>query len=346
MDLSIFNRIVQAPMFGVGTPAMAAGASNAGVLGSLPLADLPAKDCVQLIRQTRALTNKAFAVNIFLNEVPPVDEALIRQYHATKRLLEELAAAEGFEVALPAIADMRITDYHEQVEALIAEQCKIVSFTFGNLDADSIARFKQHGTLLVGTCTSLSEAKVLEDTGIDIVCLQGIEAGGHRGSFESAGTEQVDGLSLLLQLKEQLRVPVIYAGGITDAQAIRHVLSKGADGVQIGSMFLTAKESALQDFEKARLHAIKGAETLLISSFSGRYARGLNNTYVQLVEQSGHVLPYPYMNKITGPFRKAARAHGKAELVNLWVGQHHRSFSDAGTEQIVRQLLVDLEQFK
>lgn len=340
------QRIIQAPMFGVGTPAMAAGASNAGILGSLPLADLPAADCVRLIRQTKTLTDQPFAVNIFLNEIPPVDEDLIRRYNGAKRFLQEVAAGAGFEVTLPDIANMKITDYHEQVEVLIAEQCKIVSFTFGNLDADSIAKFKQHGTTLIGTCTSLAEATILEASGIDMVCLQGIEAGGHRGSFLSDGTEPVDGLSLLLQLKEQLRIPVIYAGGVHDARSLAHVLSKGADGVQIGSMFLAAKESALQEFEKERLHAIKGAETLLISSFSGRYARGLDNTYVQLVEASGHVLPYPYMNKLTGPFRKAAREHKLAELVNLWVGAGHRHFSDATTGEIVRQLLVDLEQFK
>lgn len=339
-------KIVQAPMFGVGTPEMAAGASNAGILGSLPLADLPAPDCVKLIRQTKALTTQPFAVNIFLNEVPPVDAALISRYNSAKRFLQEVATGAGFEVVLPDIEDMKITDYHEQVDALIAEQCKIVSFTFGNLDAGSIAKFKQHGTTLIGTCTSLREAKVLEDAGIDIVCLQGIEAGGHRGSFLSAGTEEVDGWSLLLQLKEQLRIPVIYAGGVNDARSLANVLAKGADGVQIGSMFLAARESALKDFEKARLLAIKGAETSLISSFSGRYARGLYNTYVQLVEPSGHVLPYPYMNKLTGPFRKAAREHQHAELVNLWVGAGHRRFSTAGTGEIVRQLLVDLEQFK
>lgn len=338
--------IVQAPMFGVTTPQMVAAAAQADALGSLPLADLPADQCIAAIRATKALTPKPFAVNIFVNAIPPLSTELRTQYEQTKQYVSQLAEQYALEVELPNIDHIKLTDYRDQVDAMIAEGCKIVSFIFGNLDAQSIQKLKDHGTVLIGTCTSVNEAIQLEQAGIDLICVQGIEAGGHRGSFEDHDIPQIGGLSLLAQVGEQVKTPLIYAGGIYNSKTLHAAKILGAQGFQIGSLLLGTKESALQAFEKQRLRQANESDIMLTKSFSGRYARGLKNTFIQAMENSGMVLPYPYQNKLTGELRKVAKAHHNADFVNIWAGQSMHDYPSTSTTELIRQLITETENFK
>ena len=168
--LGVTYPIIQAPMFGVTTPEMVDAASKANCLGSLALADLNAEQCLELIKKTKQLTDKAFAVNIFVHEIPEVTDELREKYSKTKTFLEELAKQNHIEVNLPEINEIKVNSYHEQLDVIISENCKIVSFTFGNLDKQSIEKLKNNGTILIGTCTSVNEALILEQSGIDIIC--------------------------------------------------------------------------------------------------------------------------------------------------------------------------------
>lgn len=336
--------IIQAPMYGVSTAAMAAAASNAGCLGSLALADLPAAKCAEQIRAYRKLSDRPFAANIFLNDVPPITEELRGQYAHVKQFMHKLTQQHDFDAELPQLDSIKITDYREQVEAIIAEGCPILSFTFGNLDADSIAKLKNAGVLLIGTATSVAEAKELEDTGIDIICIQGAEAGGHRGTFDAVSTLRVNGDTLFAEVRDAVKVPLIYAGGIVDVKSLLAAQALGAEAYQIGSLLLCAEESALQPFEKERLMQAKTNEVVLTNSFSGRYARGLRNAFIETVEQAEQVLPYPYQNKLTGALRNAARANKNADFVNLWVGQSLPLFSTNSTVHILKELIAEVER--
>ena len=238
--------IIQAPMLGVSTPAMVAAAADTGVLGALPLGDLPADKCTEIIQRTRTLTSKHFAVNIFVNEIPELSDALKKHYSETKVYIEQLARQYNLEVTLPAIEEIRLTDYHDQIDALLSEKCRIVSFTFGNPDVRSISKLKQHDTILIGTCTSVEEAVALEKSGIDVLCVQGIEAGGHRGSFPGSAIPQISGMSLFAQVYDTVSLPLIYAGGLYNGRTIRAARALGAQGFQIGSLLLGSKESMLQ----------------------------------------------------------------------------------------------------
>ena len=344
--LGVRYPIIQAPMFGVTTPQMVVAAAQADALGSLPLADLSADQCVAAIRATKALTSKPFAVNIFVNAIPPLSAELRTQYAQTKQYVAQLAEQYGLEVELPNIDQIKLTDYREQVDAMIAEGCKIVSFIFGNLDAQSIQKLKDHGTVLIGTCTSVNEAVQLEQAGIDLICVQGIEAGGHRGSFEDHDIPQIGGLSLLAKVGEQVKTPLIYAGGIYNAKTLHAAHILGAQGFQIGSLLLGTKESALQEFEKQRLRQANESDIMLTKSFSGRYARGLKNTFIQAMENSGIILPYPYQNKLTGELRKVAKAHRNADFVNIWAGQSMHDYPSTSTTEMIQQLITETENFK
>lgn len=332
--------IVQAPMFGVGTPKMVAATSKMGGLGSLPLGDLPPERCVELICDTRKLTNKPFAVNIFVNEIPPLTEALRYRYNKARLFCEKTALDHGLKVKLPDIESFKLTNYKDQVDALISENCKIVSFTFGNLDAKSIKRFKQNNTTLIGTCTSVEEALILEQSGIDILCVQGFEAGGHRGSFDSDYIPRIGGFSLLPQVYDAVEKPIIYAGGIYNERTLLASRILGAQGFQIGSLLLCSRESALLDFEKRSLTNAREEQVVLTKSFSGRYARGLNNAFIRALDNSEYVLPYPYQNKLTGELRKQAKNSKNIDFVSIWTGNSLPSFSDATATEILLDLIV------
>jgi len=335
--------IVQAPMFGVSTVEMLVSANEAGCLGSLALADLSSDESIELIRKAKSLTNKSFAVNIFTHQIPERTAELESKYEEVKQFLMQLAIKNGLEVDFPDIAAIKVTPYQDQVDALVEERCPIVSYTFGNLDAASVQKFKAVGTKLIGTCTSVEEALLLEKTGVDVICVQGWEAGGHRGSFLEEELPRIGGFSLLAQVKEAVHLPLIYAGGVYNARTVLASRELGAAGVQVGSLLLGSKESALQAFEKNRLRKVKEKDIVLTRSFSGRYARGIINTFIQEVEGAVAILPYPYQNKLTAALRKAAKEQNNAEFVNIWLGQSISAYADLVTKDILMGLIKETE---
>ncbi len=343
--LNIPYPIIQSPMYGVTTPQMVASASNAGCLGSLSLADLNAGSCVKLINDTQKLTDKPFAVNIFVNEIPEIDDALTQQYGKTKAFIEKLASVNGMVVILPELDTLNIPDYHEQVDAIISQKCKILSFIFGCLDDDAIALSKKNGVLLIGTCTSVEEANMLAEKEVDLICVQGIEAGGHRGSFSPQHVPQIGGLSLLAQISENVKTPLIYAGGIDNAKTLLAAQTLGAAGFQVGSLLLGSAESALKAFEKNRLKSVREEDIILTKSFSGRYARGMKNKFIEQIEHSDYILPYPYQNKLTSELRKVAKEKELADFVNIWLGQSINGFSGKSTGDLLRDLIKETEEF-
>ncbi|MFC3758853.1 NAD(P)H-dependent flavin oxidoreductase [Chryseobacterium tructae] len=336
--------IIQAPMFGVSTVQMVAAATRAGCLGSLALADLSADESIELIRETRKLTDKPFAVNIFVHHIPEITDALKEKFMNTRKFLEQLAKENNIEVSLPELEDLKVRSYHELVEAIIKEKCKILSFTFGNLDDQSIQKLKENGVTLIGTCTSVNEALILERSGIDIICVQGTEAGGHRGTFDPDHVPQIGGLSLLSQVYDHVKVPLIYAGGIYSGKTLQAVKELGAQGFQVGNLLLCSQESAMQPFEKEKLKKVKEDEIILTKSFSGRYARGVRNKYIEAVENSEYILPYPYQNKLTNGLRKAAKSKQNPDFVGIWAGQSIHDYSELSTEEILRNLIFQIEE--
>ena len=322
---------------------MVAAASHAGCLGSLPLGDLPVEKCVELIRATKKLTSETFAVNIFVHTVPDKTDLLREKYAKARSFIEELARQYNLTVQLPTIDEIQLVSYQEQVDAVIAEGCKILSFTFGNIDEPSKQKLKESGTTLIGTCTSVNEALILEQSGIDIICAQGIEAGGHRGSFASEQVLQIGGLSLLAQVNDKVKIPIIYAGGIYNRNTLLAAKALGAQGFQVGSLLLGAAESALQNFEKNRLRSINEGDIVLTKSFTGRYARGINNVFIKMLERSEHILPYPYQNKLTAELRKVARANKNVDFISIWAGQSINSFSGRSTNDILKELVEGID---
>ncbi|MBT2621170.1 nitronate monooxygenase [Chryseobacterium sp. ISL-6] len=342
--LSIKYPIIQAPMFGVSTPEMVAASMNIGCLGTLALADLSADQSAKLIQETKKLTDQPFAVNIFAHYIPEITNDLQQKFIKTKLFIEQLAKESHLEVNLPDLENIKINSYHEQIDVIIDEGCKILSFTFGNLDGESIQKLKENGVLLIGTCTSVEEALLLEKSGIDIICVQGIEAGGHRGTFDAEDVPQIGGLSLLSQVYDHVAIPLIYAGGLYNARTLYAAKELGAKGFQVGSILLASQESALRLFEKEKLKAVNERDIVLTKSFSGRYARGIKNKFIETLDNSEYVLPYPYQNKLTNELRKVAKTMCNTDFVNIWLGQSIHNYSELSTVDILKNLILEVKE--
>ena len=341
--LKIKYPIIQAPMFGVTTTDMVVSASNLGCLGSLPLADISSDKAVELIDKVKNQTHRPFAANIFVYDLPEIDQKLKDKYSTVKNFIENLANHHQLEVRLPEIDDLTFNSYRDLIDVVISTGCKFLSFTFGIPDAASIQKLRDHNITLIGTCTTVEESVLLEKSGIDIICLQGSEAGGHRGNFLSEKPTENLGISILREVASAVSVPVIYAGGIYSGQDIITSKKTGAKGYQVGSLLLGSPESALPEAEKNRLKTLVDDEIVLTKSFSGRYASGIKNTFTHSLDETANILPFPFQNKLTAELRSVSKANHNLEFINIWTGRYARNFSEQPTQDILKILIEEAE---
>lgn len=338
--LKVRYPFVQAPMLGVTTPEMVAAVSNEGGLGSLPVGLQSPEKTLDLIRKTKTLTDKPFAVNLFAHDIPAVDVGAIS---VMQDQLVAITNRHGLEHPLVDIEKLRHYSYQEQIDILISENVAVVSFTFGVINGESIKRLHDAGIVLIGTATSVREAKYLETLGIDVITAQGIEAGGHRGTFLfDEPLPQIGAMSLIPQVVDQVSVPVLAAGGIMDGRTIKAAMMLGAAGVQVGSAFLRSNESLSIDSYKEAVQESVDTDTVLTRAFSGRWARGIRNTFHNEVEKLNLDFPaYPLLNDLTTPIRSASQKQNNKEFTTLWAGQSAHLAKPETSAAIVRELIAE-----
>lgn len=341
--LRIDYPIIQAPMLSVTTPEMVAAVCNEGALGSLPVGGLSPELTRQLIRKTASLTNKPFAVNLFAHNIPGYKE---EDLEPMRQLLLQLATKKGYHIDAADLTNFTLYSYWDQLEILVEEAVSIVSFTFGCLDAASIQLLKSKDCVLMGTATSVEEAIFLQKQEVDMIAVQGIEAGGHRGSFLNNNILPATGLfALLPQIKAAVKIPCIAAGGINSAVTISAAFALGADAVQIGTAFIGTKESEATTAYKEKLMQAKDIDSVLTRAFSGRWARGIKNDLMQAIEQSGILIPeYPLQNSLTAKLRKLAQRAGDIEYNSMWAGQSAGTTRFTESGGVIRSLIEDYEK--
>ncbi len=324
---------------------MVAAVSNGGGLGSLPLGGLNPDACATLIARTKSLTTRTFAVNLFAHDVPEEDHTVIE---AMQDFLYRICQENGFEYKKISAGDMKLYTYEEQIEVIIREQVPVVSFTFGVLKDDVIRELQSRRVVLIGTCTSVREARLLEEKGIDIVCAQGIEAGGHRASFlYKDEIPQIGTFSLVPQVCDSLKKPVIAAGGIFDGRTINAAIALGAAGVQVGSAFINSVESLAAKSHKDATLRRSDTGTVLTRAYSGRWARGIKNAFIENVDNSGLTIPaYPYQNALTAELRKAAKEKDEEKFISLWCGQSGAKGQHRASSEILAEMIADAEKVK
>ncbi|MCX7217636.1 MAG: nitronate monooxygenase [Burkholderiales bacterium] len=331
--------IIQAPMAGgITTPELVAAVSNAGGLGSLAAPLLAPLEIIEQAEHIRRLTDKPFAINLFVQTKPQIDYAAVA---AAKLLLQPVMAELNMD-ELPTPTRWS-QDFEEQLDALIIARPAVASFTFDVLHASQIQRLHAAGILVIGTATNLPEAIVWQAMGADAVCLQGVEAGGHRGTFIGAQEESTLGaLALLAQCQPHIRLPMILAGGIMDGGQIAAALAAGAQAVQMGTAFLTVKESGIGAAYKQRLFDAKTDSTRQTRAISGRLARGLDNKFMELMAAVQAQVPiYPIQNALTSGIRAQAGKSNNTELMSLWAGQGVAKVRDLTVSELIAALVAE-----
>ncbi|MCF5709177.1 nitronate monooxygenase [Pseudomonas syringae] len=321
--LGIEHPIIQAPMVGVSTPALAAAVSNAGALGSIGLGASNPDQGRSLIRQTRALTAKPFNVNLFCHTPAIFDEARNQAWltHMAKTFAEFDAEPPR---TLREIYQSFIDD-RAMLEMLVEERPAVVSFHFGAPSKEWIAELKLAGIFTMGCATTLLEARQLEHAGIQAIVAQGYEAGGHRGVFDDApGQDHELGLFALLRIiSSSVDLPVIAAGGIMDGAGINAATALGASGSQLGTAFILCPESSASQEHRDALKTAKAHRTRITRCISGRPARGIVNRFYGEALDANIPRPaeYPLAYDLAKALHAAAVAKGCHDFAAQWAGQ-------------------------
>lgn len=318
---------------GPSTPALAAAVSNAGGLGFLAAGYKTPEALQAEITELRRLTEAPFGVNLFSLASAPVDDALIASYAS---VLQVEARQRGIELGQPRFDD----DFFDaKLEIVLGDRSPVVSFTFGCPSVTIVRRLHECQISVWVTVTDVAEAQQAVRAGADALIVQGVEAGGHRGSFEDLdGQGELSLLPLLRLVASASDRPLIASGGIADGASVAAALVAGASGVQIGTAFMRCPEAGTSAVHKAALS--ETAVTALTRAFTGRRARGIVNAFMRDYGASAPAA-YPHIHHLTAPLRAAARRADDADAINLWAGQAHELAVESPAAELVARLAED-----
>ncbi|MFC5447116.1 NAD(P)H-dependent flavin oxidoreductase [Paenibacillus aestuarii] len=328
---------------GPGTAGLAAAVSNAGGLGTLGAAYMDPETIHRAIREIRELTNAPFGVNLFAIRAED-DNTRIEEAQRQLNVMRD-------NVGLPHVKAeaLHTPDYFEQQFAVVLEEhVPVISTAFGVLPAKMMEQAKAAGMRIVTMVTTVEEAILAEQAGSDAIVAQGTEAGGHRGTFDIANRPMganIGTMALVPQIVDQVRIPVVAAGGIMDGRGLVAALALGAQGVQMGTRFLTAQESGAAPAYQRKLLASNEESTVITNVFSGRPARGVANAFIKLWDKSGlEPLPFPTQNTATRDIRNASAKNSNPEYMSLWAGQGLLMLTAGQTAASIVQEVVDQAQ--
>jgi len=339
--LGIELPIIQAPMAGVQGSALAVAVSNAGGLGSLPCALLSRDAMRGELAAIAAQTAKPVNVNFFCH-TPPVFSA---ERDATwKAALSPYYRAFGLDPESIPAAPGRAPFDAEAVTLLSEFKPAVVSFHFGLPSRDLLAAVKRTGSKILSSATTVDEAVWLETHGADAIIAQGLEAGGHRGMFLSDDlTTQIGTLALVPQIVEQVRIPVIAAGGIADSRGVAAAMALGAAGVQVGTAYLLCPEVTTSPLHRTALKGEAARHTALTNLFTGRPARGIVNRIMRELGPISAAAPaFPLAGSAMAPLRAHAEDRGSDDFSPLWSGQNNRGCREISAGALTRELAAGL----
>lgn len=156
----------------------------------------------------------------------------------------------------------------EIAKVVIEEGIKVVTTGAGN-PGKYMAAWKEAGIKVIPVVASSAMARMMERAGADAVVAEGMESGGHIGSLTT--------MALVPQVVDAVSIPVIAAGGIADGRGIAAALMLGAEGVQIGTRFVVAKEAQVHQNYKEKLLKAKDIDSEVTGMSTGHPVRSLRN---------------------------------------------------------------------
>src|SRR4051794_1852569 len=321
LDLfDIEHPIVLAPMAGAIDFELAAAVAEAGGLGSLPCAMLTADQARDQITKVRARISRPINLNFFCHTPPELNNAREARW---RERLKPYYTELGIDPAAPVPTSMRMPFDAAFCDMVEETRPAMVSFHFGLPAADLLARVRAAGCLIMSSATTVAEARWLEQHGVDAIIAQGFEAGGHRGMFLTDDVAaQVGTFALVPQVVDAVKVPVIAAGGVSDARGIAAAFALGAAGVQVGTAYLHCPESKISAPHRAALGNARDDGTAVTNLMTGRPARGLINRVMRDIGPISDMAPaFPLAAGALAPVRAKAEAQGSGDFSPLWAGQ-------------------------
>ncbi len=345
--LNTEKAFIAAPMAGgITTPEFVSEVSNAGGLGSFATGYLLPQQVKESVERIQQLTTNNFAANVFVPQEVRYNEIHIK-------LMQEKLAPYYHELNIPMpdpLSYKKVEQYYDEIlEALHQAKIPVLSFTFGCLSLDIIEKFHAIGTKIIGTATTPREAEFLADQGCDAIVAQGIEAGGHRGSFlDDPNISGMGLMSLITSIRNTgITVPIFAAGGLATPEQLLASILLGANGCSVGTALLLAKESGANSAYQKKLFTTKG-DTHLTSNFTGKLSRALlHNELDETINQANIVTPdYPITHVLTQPLRKA----NPERFGSFWAGQSNtlscKIFAHLSIKEIVDLLYTDIQKLK
>lgn len=340
-QLDIQHPIFLAPMAGVTTPQLAAEVSNAGGLGALGLGAHSPAQAKQQILATQALTEHPFQVNFFCHQPQILDT------HITQQWLEYLQPYFAqYDAELPNHLEClypSFLDHDDYLKVLLETRPKIASFHFGIPHPYQIKALKSAGILTMVSATNLGEAQAIEAAGIDIIIAQGIEAGGHRGSFNTAFDSAIPTHALVSLLAQHCHSPIIAAGGIMNGTQAKIMLDLGASAVQMGTAFIQCRNSNANSAYRTAL--FNQPITQITSSISGRPARGLVNAWHTKIDQPNRppVPAYPYSYDLGKKLHTAALQQNEQCFSAFWAGSHVSKIRALEPADLINLIMLEMK---
>ncbi|GAB3063095.1 NAD(P)H-dependent flavin oxidoreductase [Salinicoccus sesuvii] len=341
--LGIEHAIIQSPMAGgITTVRLVSAVAKSGGLGMIGAGGLAPEELRKIVRKLKKKNISAFGVNLFVPwKFKTTEEEISDAYKALKPLYDKFDLKQ--QVVEPVTYEMVEKAFNERIEIVIEEQVPVCSFIFGLPSHQQIERLKEAGVILIGTATTVKEAETVERAGFDAVVLQGVEAGGHRGSFLAAVDDSLIGLmSLIPEAADHLSIPIIASGSIMDGRGIAAARILGAAGVQLGTAFISTDESGAHTIHKNALSADRDTPSVLTSVFTGRAARAIKNTFItDMSRQTQKLVDYPVQRSLTQPIQDASKADGNIDYGMLLAGQGKARARYISASELIEQLVAE-----
>lgn len=227
-------------------------------------------------------------------------------------------------------------DIAEQIDVCIEEGVKVITTGAGN-PGPFVDKLKNAGIKIIPVIPTVKLAERMEKIGVDAVIVEGTESGGHVGSITT--------MALLPQIVNAVKIPVIAAGGIASGKQFLAALSMGAEAVQCGTIFLTAKECLIhQNYKNAILKA-KDRSTVTTGNFTGHPVRVIENKLAkEMLELEKNGASKEVLEELGKGSLKLAAVDGDAENGSIMSGQVAAMVNEERTtKEILEYLMMDLK---
>ncbi len=341
--LEIEHPILQAPMGGESTSAMAIAVCESGGLGGLGCSFMSGNEIRNNVKIIRSATDKPFNLNFFAHPIPGSDQTVIDE---TRKLVADFYAELNIPEVPQSVSAPCDTFTTERLELMLELKPVVISFHFGLPAIEQVRKLQQVGCKIICSATTVAEARQLAEAKVDAIIAQGWEAGGHRGTFTLSHEDfGIGTLALVPQIVDAVDVPVIATGGIADGRGIAAAFALGASGVQLGSAFLFCPEANIDTAYRNALNVARDDDTRLTKAFSGRPARAKNNRYIEQMASKRVALPnFPTMYSFSDPLKLAEKAEENGDFQFVLYGQAAALNEELSTSELMAKLISESQQ--